>query len=63
MKFIVKLLKHKGLLALLAFLLLIALILVAGARYGLALNTRLLIILVLVFLGVFVLLLKQIKAN
>jgi len=63
MKFIFKLLKYKGLLILPAFLLLIALILVKGARYGLGLNTRLLIILVIVFLGVFVLLLKQLKAN
>ena len=63
MKFIVKLLKHKGILAVFAFLLLVALVLVAGARFGLALNTRLLIILVIVFFGVFLVLLKQLKAN
>lgn len=65
MKFIVKLLKHKGILAVFAFLLLVALVLVAGGpRFGrLALNTRLLIILVIVFFGVFLVLLKQLKAN
>ncbi|OGD19069.1 MAG: hypothetical protein A2Y69_03955 [Candidatus Aminicenantes bacterium RBG_13_59_9] len=63
MKFIIKLLKHKGLLTLFAFILLVVLVLVAGARYGLALNTRLLIILVIVFFGVFLVLLKQLKAN
>jgi type VI secretion system protein ImpL len=63
MKKLAKVLKQKSLLAVLAFAVLICLILVAGSRFGLPLNTRLLIILIVVFLGIFFLLMRQLRAN
>jgi type VI secretion system protein ImpL len=60
---LIKLLKQKSIFAVIAFILLICLVLLGGSRYRLPLNSRLLIVLILIFMGTFFLLLKQLKAN
>lgn len=63
MKLIIKILKSKRLLVVIGFILLICLILAVGAWLGLALNTRLIIILIILATGIIILLFKQMQAN